>query len=189
MDKRSPETESLRQNVERKMNRRMKTPNDFDALSLAVWEQLHENISPTTLKRLWGYINGADTTRRSTLCLLARFVGFEDWESYIQHLKDEVGAESNTFRAMGVRTEDLVKGDQVEVSWQPNRRCIFYYEGNMEYHVLSSENSKLKEGDRFRSAGFLIGQPMYLTQLQREGCEMTSYVAGSKSGIVNARIL
>ena len=33
-----------------------------------------------TLKRLWGYIDGADETRSSTLDIISRTLGFRDWE-------------------------------------------------------------------------------------------------------------
>lgn len=62
MDKRAPEILSLRQDIEREVKRQIRTPYDFEFLAGVIWERLHENISPTTLKRLWGYIDGADTT-------------------------------------------------------------------------------------------------------------------------------
>ena len=87
MNKYSPEIISLRQDIEKEVRRQIKTPYDFEFLSGVIWERLHESISPTTLKRLWGYIDGADTTRRSTLCLLSKFLGHNDWETYLNHLK------------------------------------------------------------------------------------------------------
>ena len=54
MDKRAPEILSLRQDIEREVKRQIRTPYDFEFLAGVIWERLHENISPTTLKRLWG---------------------------------------------------------------------------------------------------------------------------------------
>ena len=66
MNKYSPAIASLRLDIEQSVKRKIRTPYDFEFLSGVIWERLHENISPTTLKRLWGYIDGADTTRRTT---------------------------------------------------------------------------------------------------------------------------
>lgn len=66
MNKYAPEIASLRLDIEQSVKRKIRTPYDFEFLSGVIWERLHENISPTTLKRLWGYIEGADTTRRTT---------------------------------------------------------------------------------------------------------------------------
>lgn len=68
MNKYAPEIASLRQDIEQPVKRKIRTPYDFEFLSGAIWERLHENISPTTLKRLWGYIDGADTTRVGMDC-------------------------------------------------------------------------------------------------------------------------
>ena len=104
MNKKSPEIVSLRQDIESEVKRLIKTPYDFEFLAGVIWERLHEYISPTTLKRLWGYIEGADTTRRSTLCLLSKFLGYKDWEAYLEYLKQCEDDESETFQDKGVRS-------------------------------------------------------------------------------------
>ena len=67
MQKTSPEISELKKRIEKSLKRKMKTPTDFIFLSGAVFERTRETMSPTTLKRLWGYIEGADQTRNSTL--------------------------------------------------------------------------------------------------------------------------
>ncbi len=189
MDKRAPEILSLRQDIEREVKRKIRTPYDFEFLAGVIWERLHENISPTTLKRLWGYLDGADTTRRSTLCLLSQFLGFADWEAYLSSLNQRSETESDTFAGEGIHTDQLAPGDRIEVTWLPNRRCVFRYEGGAHFYVETAKNSKLQAGDRFDTACFLIGQPMYLDNLRRGENTPTSYVAGSKTGLVSAQIL
>lgn len=187
MDKRAPEILSLRQDIEHEVKRKICTPYDFEFLAGVIWERLHENISPTTLKRLWGYIDGADTTRRTTLCLLSQFLGYTDWEAYLHALAQRSEVESNAFEGDGIRTEELTTGDRIEATWLPNRRCVFRYEGSLHFCVESAENSKLHAGDRFDAACFLIGQPMYLDNLLRGNNAPTSYVAGSRSGLVSVK--
>ena len=189
MTKTSPEIFALRKDIENDLKRRIKTPADFEFLAGVIWERIHENISPTTLKRLWGYIDGADTTRRSTLCLLSRFLGFQDWENYLSQLANRSEEESRIFSAEGINTKDLKQGEMLEVTWQPNRRCVFRFEGGNRFTVVSNANSKLREGDTFDAACFLVGQPMYLDNFVRGINEPVSYVAGSRSGIVSVKVL
>ncbi len=189
MQKNSPEVSALRQDIERRIERKVATPADFDSLASVIWEQQHQYISTTTLKRLWGYISGADTVRHTTLSILSQFLGFKDWEHYLQHLALQSDVESESFIGEGVRTEQLAVGDRVEVSWQPNRHCIFRYLGNLRFVVDSAEHSKLHIGDRFSAACFLIGQPMYLDDLQGADPNKTSYVAGSRHGLTSVTIL
>ncbi len=173
--------------IEREVKRRIRTPYDFEFLAGVVWERLHENISPTTLKRLWGYIDGADTTRRTTLCLLSQFLGYADWEAYLVALAQRSDVESETFAGEGLDIDDLQAGDLIEVTWLPNRRCVFRYEGNAQFVVTEAVNAKLHVGDRFETACFIIGKPMYLDRLVRDENPPTAYVAGSKNGLLTAR--
>jgi hypothetical protein len=189
MNKNAPEILALRQDIEYEVKRRIKTPYDFEFLSGVIWERLHDNISPTTLKRLWGYIDGADTTRRTTLCLLSRFLGYADWEAYLAALAQRNNVESETFLGEGVRSAELKAGQQVEVTWLPNRRCVFRYEGANRYVVTEAQNAKLHVGDRFETACLLIGKPMYLDNLVRGNEPPTSYVAGSRNGLHTVRII
>lgn len=187
MNKNAPEILALRMDIERDLKRRIRTPYDFEFLAGVVWERLHENISPTTLKRLWGYIDGADTTRRTTLCLLSQFLGYQDLEAYLAALAQRTDVESEAFAGEGLNIDDLQVGDLVEVTWLPNRRCVFRYEGNAHFVVTESENAKLHVGDRFETACFIIGKPLYIDRLIRGDQPPTAYVAGSKNGLLTAR--
>lgn len=71
---------SLRELIETTVDRKMKTPRDFDFLSEQIFDKLHETVSPTTLKRLWGYIQDQSMPRKATLDVLAQFVGYNDWD-------------------------------------------------------------------------------------------------------------
>ena len=62
---------SLRELIETTVDRKMKTPRDFDFLSEQIFDKLHETVSPTTLKRLWGYIQEQSMPRKATLDVLA----------------------------------------------------------------------------------------------------------------------
>ena len=189
MNKNAPEILSLRYDIEQELKRRIKTPYDFEFLAGVVWERLHENISPTTLKRLWGYIEGADTTRRTTLCLLSRFLGYQDWEAYLAALATRTDVESERFDGEGLSIDDLQPNEYVEVTWLPNRRCVFRYEGDAHFLVTEAENAKLHVGDQFDAACFIIGKPLYIDRLMRGNEPPTAYVAGAKNGLVTVKLM
>ena len=193
MNKYSLEIATLRMDIEHEVKRKIRTPYDFEFLAGVIWERLHENISPTTLKRLWGYIDGADTTRRTTLCLLSQFLGFADWEAYVASLATRTDIESAAFEGEGIHINDLQPGDRVEVTWLPNRRCVFRYEGEAHFMVEEAANAKLHAGDTFDTTCFLVGKPMYLDNLQRDEVpstkESVSYVAGSRNGLNSVKLV
>jgi hypothetical protein len=72
----------LRELIEAVVERKMKTPKDFEFLSECIFEKFHERISPTTLKRLWGYLSETTTPRKSTLDILSMFVGYDNWKDF-----------------------------------------------------------------------------------------------------------
>lgn len=71
----------------------MRTSKDFDFLSDCISQKQHEYISPTTLKRLWGYISENVLPRRSTLDILSQFLGHAEWDAFCLHI--EKATESN----------------------------------------------------------------------------------------------
>lgn len=74
--------ERLRQELEAAVHKKIQTPKDFEYLSDCIFQKLHEKISPTTLKRLWGYIPETSTPRVSTLNILAEFLDYQDWDAF-----------------------------------------------------------------------------------------------------------
>ena len=96
MQKTSPEIAELKHRIEKNMNRKMKTPNDFIFLSGAIFERTRETMSPTTLKRLWCYLPSSEKPRTSTLDLLAQFVGYHDWQDFCRQVSDVHPGETDT---------------------------------------------------------------------------------------------
>ena len=181
MQKTSPEISELKQQIEESVGRKMKTSNDFIFLSGTIWERTHENLSSSTLKRLWGYVDGLDTTRDSTLDILSRFLGFNDWDGFISHINQNNG--SDQVQTKHIKTDDLSVGDSLFVSWKPDRRCTFRYLGDYCFIVEQAENSKLKVGNTFRCGLFILGEPLYLNDLVQGNNPPVAFVIGNKDGL------
>lgn len=75
----------LRSAIEDAVGRKLRTPKDFDFQADLIFEKLHEHISPTTLKRFWGYLHDASSTpRQSTLDLLAQFIDYPSFAAFAE---------------------------------------------------------------------------------------------------------
>ena len=183
MDKKSPEVVELRHRIELAIHRKLKTPSDFDYLTRKVWEEMHETISISTLKRLWGYVDGASKTRNSTLNLLSRYIGYQDWDDFLLSLENENDIPSEKILTPHIETRHLKEGDMIEVAWQPNRHCHFRYLGNRTFFVEKSSNSKLKVGNTFMCSLFVYEEPLYMENLTQEGHPPIAFVVGNKSGL------
>ena len=81
--------ETLIQLIEQTIGRKVKSPKDFTFLANCIFDKMGETLSPSTLKRVWGYMPGYATIRPSTLDLLARFVGYSDWDQFLEQQQQQ----------------------------------------------------------------------------------------------------
>lgn len=185
-----PEIYELRLRIEASIKRKIETPADFDFLRGIIWERTHEQISTSTLKRLWGYVDGVDNARNSTLNVLSKALGYENWDAFILKLKSENVDNSDLVMSESMSSSDLKIGDRLMIAWQPNRVCVLNYLGDNQFEVMESQNSKLKVGDTFRCGLFILGEPVYINDLrQNNGTgEPKLFVIGNKSGLTKLRV-
>lgn len=115
MNNESAEIIELKKKIEESVGRVMHTPADFDFLSGAIWERIREYISPTTLKRTWGYLDGVKQIRHSTLEILSRFAGFKSWDNYLAERKISSEQNSNIVTKGVVNASELAEGDTASV--------------------------------------------------------------------------
>ena len=169
--------------VEQKCGKRMLTASDFEWLVEKIEAKVKECISASTLMRIWGYRQGV-STRQTSVDVLARFLGYADYVTFCQWAPENNDEpQSDEVMACHLRTADMTAGQQVELSWYPDRRCLVQLRKDGLYEVLEAENTKLSVGDTFRCDIFIESEPLYLSQLIHEGRPPMVYVAGKKDGI------
>ena len=178
-----PELAYLLTEVEKKYGRRIATTTDFESLSVVIEHQIGELISSSTLKRLWGYVSLNPTPRVATLDVLSRFVGHRDFKAFCNHLKESLVYASNFFTSRCQTVAELKPDTTVHIGWAPNRLVKMRYLGNYQFEVMSSENSQLMTGDRFELSEIIVGYPLYISRILRNGAYTPSYVAGQIDGI------
>ena len=178
--------ENLRNEIEVAIHRRLATPKDFEALREMIFSRLHILVSATTLKRIWGYIDDSVSTRRSTLDILARYIGYADFDAYENGTVGDI-AESPSSPIMARRIdvdEQLQPGDMIRLTWQPGRICDVEYHGDRVFCVVASQSTRLKAGDTFKCSLMIEDEPLYIDMLvTADSVTPTAYVCGKKSGI------
>lgn len=184
-----PELNYLLAEVEKRYGRRLSTSADFEALSVVVEHESGELLSSSTLKRLWGYVTLKPTPRISTLNVLARYVGKRDFNAFKQSILNDEHYVSHFFSVKKVCSADLKKGTEVLIGWAPNRLVTLRHDGDGSYTVIKSENSKLLEGDRFQAESFMVGYPLFIPRLLRNGEYTLSYIAGTQEGLNRADVI
>lgn len=178
-----PELKYLLHLVEEHYGRKLATTKDFESLSYMIEKETGELLSSSTLKRLYGYVTLSTVPRESTLDILARLVGSQDFHSFCTGLRKDSSLESTFFSAKTIYSSSLKAGDHLRIGWNPDRVVTLEYLGNDSYQVVSSVNASLLEGDRFEQDSFMLGYPLYLARIFREGEYTPAYVAGKRDGL------
>ena len=176
------ETKQLLEIVSTTFGKRPQTPKDFEKLKESIFDRTHEMISVSTLKRTWGYVESDGAPRTNTLDILARYIGYVDWPAFLS--KNDIKTESNPLMGKSIMTASLTPGDEIRIMWKPNRDCIFRYEGNERFRIITSHNSKLQEETTFRCSLFIEKEPLFISDLVLpDGAKYPNYVCGRTSGI------
>ncbi len=189
MDTKSPNIEQLKASVSRFVMRPMTNMRDFEYLYGKIQENTKETVGLTTLRRLWGHIDGYSTVRETTLDVLCRFIGFPDWHTFVSdHCGETDTQTSHRILSATLNVGELSVGDVVTIEWNPGRRIILRHEGDGYFCVTEAFNSKICAGDRFHCEWFVLGQPLYIDNLVHEGDAPTLFVVGKMGGLTKVEL-
>ena len=183
----TPEIEELKRLIEKQYGKRLSTTTDFEEFSYFMQRKTGAALSSSTLKRLYGYVGDCHKPRTTTLDTLAAYIGHKDYAAYVDWLKSSKRYNSSFFDANQLISSDLTEGDIVEIGWAPNRLLRLVYMGNSSYKVVEAHNSKLQLGDVFTTGCFIIGQPLIMPYIDRDGKRTGSFKAGRNGGLTIAR--
>lgn len=181
--------ELLKKEIEQSLGRVLHSPSDFSFASESIQDRINEYLSATTLMRIWGYVNEPCKTRMSTYNILARFVSYPDFDSFVKHVENKTEIESEAVKSEHINTSDLAVGDRLEFTWNPGRRCLVEFLGDGRFKVLQVDNSKIQVGDTFTCHFFILNQPLHLFDMSNYEDVTQTYVAGKKTGLTSLKIV
>lgn len=173
------EIEILKKKIEEKFGSVPNNPDSFQRLSEDIYKACNENLSESTLKRLWGYVKGGSSHRESSLDVLASYLGYENYRSFCKDLERS----SSFLCSETVLVSDIVPGSVISLKWGTDRKVTLKYEGDELFRVIDAGKSKLASGDIFHCKAFYSGQPLYVSDIVRGEELLPPYVAGKTGGI------
>lgn len=185
----TPEIQELIRLVERKYGKCLNTTTDFEMFSLFLDKNGIGCVSPSTLKRMWGYVNDVRNPRVGTLDVLAMYIGHVSFDVFVDWLKTSPVYNSSFFTAYQIPSSELPVGTMLEIGWSPNRLVRLVYNGGSLYEVVGATNSKLKVGDSFIAGCFIKSLPLYLPYIIRDGSQTSPFIAGRNGGLTCINII
>lgn len=155
---------------------------------MAIEETTGQTLSTTTLKRMMGFINGPAQARPSSLDILAQYLGYPNYKLLAKDIGEE--SEISEFRPVeSINSADLEVGEQIQVTYHPNRLMLMSYLGDNRYIVNESRGGKLLKGDKLTIAGFYVGFELLVSDVERSGQHLGSFVAAKQGGLTSVEII
>jgi len=170
-------TDLLRQ----KSNKDFRQSADCEYLALDIETVTGEHIGVNTLKRLLGFIGDERTPRVSTLDVIARYLGFDNWE--LLSIFDAQSNSSFESSAEEIRVGNLSVGQRIQINYLPDREIVLAYLGGNCFRVEQSINSKLTVGDELTITHIVQDYPLLVSEVVRGGKSLGAFTAGKAQGI------
>ena len=176
------DTKILREMLEKRSGHALTSAADCEWLALDFQTRCDRAISVNTLKRLLGFLSyDGSSFRQSTLDTIAAYLGFRDWQEAERAAKDHISAFGHNPAVLDV--DKLSKGDRVTVTYAPDREIAFQYLDAERFVVAKSVNSKLSAGDTVVIRQFVLGYPLLVTEVIRDGRSLGPYTAAKIGGL------
>lgn len=155
---------------------------DCVTLVLDIEKHTGEHLGVNTVKRLLGFIHDDRQPRVSTLNIIARYLGYDNWEA-LKLVDDENGNSGFGPCAAEIHSSHLKLGNRVEVTYKPGRRLVLEFKGGNSFRVIESVNSKLLVGDEIILDHMVQSYPLLVSSVVREGQDLGSFTAGKAQGV------
>jgi hypothetical protein len=172
------------------------THSDFIALASDICDTTGENISCSTLKRLFGKVISKSAPSKAVLNIIARYIGYSDWEAYNESLYNGV-SELIDFdikedgSCQYLCPENLQMGAVVEIMYEPESRVQLHFLGGTLFRVQMIKDCKLRIGDILDIRSIQVGSAIMGANIFRNGVSLGVgfRLANIKGGICCLRIL
>ncbi len=149
-------------------------------------EQEHEHIGLNTMKRLMGQIKDEREPRPSTLNIIARYLGFENWDVMSEATRH---VNSSFDHGGSLASFSVPEGGLVEYSYLPDRKVRLRHLSGSKYVVVHNENSQLREGDVIDAPLFVLRFPLLVSDVVRNGVSLGHYTAGKITGLTSIQLI
>lgn len=179
----------LRDMLSAKLGREIETSKDCVILAGDIETVTGKTFSETNTKRMFGLTSDKVKTHRgTTMDIIAEYLGFANARELAVHLGDTSGI--SMFEPFDdVDFDKLSPGDQLVITYEPDRLLTLTYTGDFWFIINESKNSKLQKGDKLRIMQIAKGFELLVQKLQRNGEELGSYRAAKDGGITSIELI
>lgn len=168
--------------IEKKFGEEIKYQYQCMALEHSIFSTTGDHLGLSTLKRLLGFVKYDNFPSKSTLDILARYIGYENYADFeAENVPTQLTSEFVSVDA--VEVGKLNVGDRLKLKYQPNRCLSLKYLGEEVFKVEEINGGKLRIGDLLTVRQIAQGFELLATEVVRDGEKLGSYVAARQGGV------
>lgn len=169
--------ESLRQ----KSGLRLNASGDFKLLIDAIYAETNEVLGMSTIKRLLGFFADTRSPHRSTLDIIAHYLGAPDWDTL---LTEKCGNDSDFDSSLEhIDTTSMAEDAVLRICYHPGRKLEIRHISGPEFEVQNYNGTKLRMGDRLFIYEIVRHFPLFIKDVVREGYSLGAYIAARRNGV------
>ena len=176
--------------LKNKIEERFGTPVSYTfqclPLQKSIQQATGENLSLSTLKRLMGLVANSHLPRRSTLDIIARYIGYPDFAAF-ESLAGFGTITSEFTDIESMEADDITPGTEIILRYNPDRQLKLRYRGDEWFLVIDSRNSKLKDGDLLKIKQLVKGFELYVADVVRAGKSLGAYIGAKQGGLIDLK--
>lgn len=173
--------------IEERHGRKLVYSNDCEALSEHIFAVTGERLSIATLKRMFGFVGLNVEPRKSTMDIIAQYVGYQSYELLISDTGRDTDISEFSY-VDEVVSDDLTEGSQIQITYEPGRLLVMTYLGDNYFIINESYKSKLLKGDKVRITHFTKGFELLVSNVIRDGNNIGPYQSAKAGGLTSIEV-
>lgn len=173
--------EEITELLQQKSGLALHAPCDCKPLIDAIYAETGEILGLSTVKRLLGIFADTRSPRKSTLDIIARYLGSSDWDELLQDKCDSDSGFDPSLQHFDTST--LAEGTKLRICYHPKRVLELLHIQGVEFEVLSYNGDKLRAGDHVLIYQIVRGFPLFVKGVTRDGKYIGFYIAGRQNGV------
>ncbi len=170
----------IKEMLEKRAGYEIRYPSDCERLVYEIADATRQHIGVTTLKRLFGFVKGTSAPRLSTLDILARFLGYRNYDHLLLSLDPDKETALSPIRQ--IQAAEIAPGSRLRIAYNHGSLSLECC-GECLFRIEQSADSHLRTDDVATIRSFRVSYPLFIHQILREGTKLPAYVAAKVSGI------
>jgi hypothetical protein len=177
----------IRKRIEDKFGQTIRYSKDCDSLSDAIYAKCKARVSPSTLKRLFGFIKGSQDyqPRVFTLDAISSYLDFHSWDDLLSDILDDKPKKEQRIEL--IECTGLKRGAKFHVRFGPVSFIDIEHVGKSRFRLIGHERSGLVQGDILEITKVELNVPLLIQHIKRNELTLTGTILGKVSGVTEIR--